>query len=119
LPDVDDPRVATLHSLLPLISRSERAELRQLREAFDYFIRRLEAHPLRNAAYVMTPLIHHPLTVTHLILSNRMDAESSVDRLLSVAREEQSMYDLFFQELSRQVGVQCKERGDFLSKVID
>lgn len=85
-------------SVIPTLSISERAELSQLSEALDYFIVQLEQTRVASAI---------------------MQDKSHIQHLVSVATQENTLYELFFKELIRQVTEQCKERGMFLDKLRD
>jgi len=97
------------HVLAPSLRNNERAQVRQLTEAFEYFVSKLDrARFLRSAGLKDKPGE-----------GTSKDAEipevEEIDHLLAIVREEQVVYDLFFQEICRQVSLQCKERGALLS----
>jgi hypothetical protein len=85
-------------AVLPTLSISERAELSQLSEALSYFITCLEQTRVQTAI---------------------MQDRSQIEQLMSIAKQENSLYELFFREVIRQVGEQCKERGRFLGQLRD
>ena len=83
-------------AMLPALRTSERDELKQLGEALEFFVSKLDTQRM-----------------SHL----RLDDRDAVARLMSLLEEEQGVYDLFFDEIIRQVGTQCRERGEMLGKI--
>ena len=91
----DGPSVYTT-ALLPALRTSERDELKQLGEALEFFVAKLDTQRM-----------------AHL----RLDDRDAVEKLMDLLKEEQGVYDLFFDEIIRQVTIQCRERGELLGKI--
>jgi hypothetical protein len=68
----------------------------QMNEAFDYFIASMDSNRMRK--------LH-------------VQEVSVMTQMVDVVREEQCVYDLFFNEVIRETAVQCKQRGQLLAKI--
>lgn len=51
------------------------------------------------------------------IEDNDLRGQTQLHNLLELIKEEQNIYNIVFHEIIRQVSVECKERGELLSKL--
>jgi hypothetical protein len=106
------PTKPAIHSIFPALRSSERDEIRQLSEAMNYFIEKLNS--TKNNQNMNMNMGGAGVGVGGGDSNKQMDP---LDHLVSMAKEEQAMFDLFFQEIIRQVSIQCKPRGDLLLRL--
>lgn len=150
------------HVLMPSLNTTERKQITQLQQAFDYFVSRLQRARFLESKSKALPseidkqhdsITHRPQSpITslsgapssgpsmlspseslsqpsrdHLVKVQQGVADleergkggrgTELDKMLAIVREEQVVHDLFFQEIIRQVSVQCVQRGNLLASL--
>jgi len=111
--DADNP-VPYSSALLPELRTSEREELRQLLGALEEFTKRVDEKRIEAAAMA---LLVPSSSSTSNVHNNSTTPLPAMDTLVSMLHEEQGLYDLFFQEIIRQVSESTRERGEILDKI--